>query len=44
MTTAPVLALRGVSKSYGAARALVGVDLQVHAHEVVAVIGDNGAG
>ena len=40
----PVLALRGVSKSYGAARALVDVDLQVHAHEVVAVIGDNGAG
>jgi fructose transport system ATP-binding protein len=33
-----------VSKSYGAARALVDVDLQVHAHEVVAVIGDNGAG
>ncbi|MDM8086516.1 ATP-binding cassette domain-containing protein [Cellulomonas cellasea] len=42
--SAPVLSLRGVSKSYGAVRALVGVDLDVHAHEVVAVVGDNGAG
>jgi ABC-type sugar transport system ATPase subunit len=41
---APVLSLRGVSKSFGAVRALVGVDLDVHAHEVVAVVGDNGAG
>lgn len=40
----PVLALRGVSKSFGAVRALVGVDLAVHAHEVVAIVGDNGAG
>jgi len=42
--TPPVLALRGVSKSYGAARALVDVSLEIHAHEVVAVVGDNGAG
>lgn len=40
----PVLALRGVSKSFGAVRALVGVDLEVHAHEVLAIVGDNGAG
>lgn len=40
----PVLALRGASKSFGAVRALVGVDLEVHAHEVLAIIGDNGAG
>lgn len=40
----PLLALRRVSKSFGAARALVDVDLAVHAHEVVAVVGENGAG
>jgi ABC-type sugar transport system ATPase subunit len=40
----PVLSLRGVSRSFGAARALVDVDLDVHAHEVVAVVGDTGAG
>ncbi|ROS72135.1 ATP-binding cassette domain-containing protein [Cellulomonas sp. PhB143] len=39
-----VLTLAGVSKSFGAARALVDVDLEVHPHEVVAVVGDNGAG
>ncbi|MBT0994435.1 ATP-binding cassette domain-containing protein [Cellulomonas sp. DKR-3] len=39
-----MLELRGVSKSYGAARALVDVDLTIHGHEVVAVVGDNGAG
>ncbi len=47
-TSAPareaVLSLRGIAKSYGAARALAGVDLDVHPHEVVAVVGDNGAG
>ncbi|WP_258726203.1 ATP-binding cassette domain-containing protein [Cellulomonas sp. NS3] len=39
-----VLSLRGISKSYGAVRALVDVDLEIRPHEVVAVIGDNGAG
>jgi ABC-type sugar transport system ATPase subunit len=43
-TRTPVLSLRGVSKSFGAARALVDVDLDVHRHEVVAVVGDTGAG
>jgi D-xylose transport system ATP-binding protein len=38
------LALRGVSHSYGAVRALVDVDLDVRGHEVVAVVGENGAG
>ena len=41
---APVLSLRGVSKNFGGVRALSGVDLDVHAHEVLAVVGDNGAG
>ncbi len=40
----PVLSLRGLSKSYGAVRALVDVDLDIHPHEVVALVGDIGAG
>ncbi|MCU1432952.1 MAG: sugar transporter ATP-binding protein [Actinotalea sp.] len=40
----PVISLRGISHSFGAVRALVDVDLDVHAREVVAVVGDNGAG
>ncbi|MEG3615805.1 MULTISPECIES: ATP-binding cassette domain-containing protein [Isoptericola] len=40
----PLLALHEVSKYFGAVEALVGVDLEVHAHEVVALVGDNGAG
>jgi D-xylose transport system ATP-binding protein len=40
----PVLALHGVSKRFGAVQALDGVDLEVHAGEVVGLVGDNGAG
>lgn len=43
-TRTPLLALRGVSKLFGAVEALVGVNLEVHAHEVVAIVGDNSAG
>lgn len=42
--SARVLSLRGVVKSYGAARALDGVDLDLRRGEVLAVIGDSGAG
>jgi ABC-type sugar transport system ATPase subunit len=40
----PLLQLRGVSKSFGAVRALAGVDLDVPAGAVTALAGDNGAG
>jgi D-xylose transport system ATP-binding protein len=40
----PLLELRGVSKRFGAVRALHEVDFQVQAGQVMALVGDNGAG
>jgi D-xylose transport system ATP-binding protein len=40
----PVLELRGVSKHFGAVRALHEVDFHVDEGEVMALVGDNGAG
>lgn len=40
----PILSVRGLAKHYGAVQALAGVDLDVHAGEVLAICGDNGAG
>jgi D-xylose transport system ATP-binding protein len=40
----PLLALKGFSKSFGAVEALKDVDFQLHAGEVVGLVGDNGAG
>jgi D-xylose transport system ATP-binding protein len=40
----PLLALRGVSKRFAAVQALVDVELEIAAGEVVALMGDNAAG
>jgi simple sugar transport system ATP-binding protein len=42
--TPRVLEARGVCKSFGAVRALEGVDFEISRGEVVALMGDNGAG
>jgi ABC-type sugar transport system ATPase subunit len=40
----PLLRLRGVSKTFGPVQALTGIDLDIPAGEVTALVGDNGAG
>ncbi|WPB90009.1 ATP-binding cassette domain-containing protein [Streptomyces malaysiensis] len=40
----PLLALSGVFKRFGAVQALTDVELEIHAGEVIALVGDNGAG
>jgi D-xylose transport system ATP-binding protein len=40
----PLLSLRGISKNFGPVQALSGVDLDIPAGEITALVGDNGAG
>ena len=40
----PLLRMRGIEKTYPGVRALRGVDLDLHAGEVLALVGENGAG
>jgi ABC-type polar amino acid transport system ATPase subunit len=42
--TAPVLELRGLRKSFGDQQVLRGIDLTVHRHQVICVIGASGSG
>jgi ribose transport system ATP-binding protein len=44
MTTAPIVDLRGISKSYAGIRALEAVDFAAQAGSVHAILGENGAG
>ena len=40
----PVLEAVGLKKSYGPVQAVSGMSLAVHAGQIVALVGDNGAG
>jgi rhamnose transport system ATP-binding protein len=44
MVSAPLVALRGISRSFGGVQALNGVDLAVESGRVLALVGENGAG
>ena len=44
MPDSPLLALHGVCKRFGAVEVLKDVELEIHAGQVVALLGDNGAG
>jgi rhamnose transport system ATP-binding protein len=43
-TAPPAVALRGISKQYGATQALADVSLELRANEIRALVGENGAG
>jgi ABC-type sugar transport system ATPase subunit len=42
--TTPLLRARSITKRFGALQALADVDVDIHAGEVLAILGDNGAG
>ncbi|CAN5674368.1 sugar ABC transporter ATP-binding protein [soil metagenome] len=44
LESGPLLTMRGVSKAFGATRALVDVSLEVASGEIHALVGENGAG
>lgn len=43
-TMSPLVNLQGVSKAFGEHHVLKGIDLQVHAGQVLGLLGKNGAG
>ncbi len=43
-SAAAIVALRGISKTYGATRANDGIDIEIAAGEVIGLVGGNGAG
>ena len=43
-TAVPIMQLKGIEKSFGALRAVDGVDFSIYPGEVQALVGDNGAG
>ncbi len=40
----PLISMRNITKSFGSVQALLGASVEVHAGEIVALVGDNGAG
>jgi D-xylose transport system ATP-binding protein len=44
VSDAPILEIRGLSKTYGSVQALTDVDFEVRSGEVMSLVGDNGAG
>ena len=44
VSSAPVLSLRGIAKSFPGVRALDGVEIDLYPGQVTALIGENGAG
>lgn len=40
----PLVAMRGITKSFGPVQACAGVDLTVHAGDILGLLGENGAG
>jgi D-xylose transport system ATP-binding protein len=44
MSDTPILQLRGITKTFGSVEALTDVDFEVNPGEVMALVGDNGAG
>ena len=44
MSTQPLIRVRGLRKQFGATQVLKGIDLDVHAGEVLVVVGPSGSG